>query len=130
MGDFYETFFEDALITSKALEITLTARDAGALGKVPMAGVPVRAVDTYLQRLLGKNFKIAICEQVQDPAEAKGLVERRVTRLLSKGTVTENGFLNPKQNNYLAALSCLSRDNTFKGLWGMGSPLFGKYISF
>lgn len=111
MGDFYETFFEDALITSKALEITLTARDAGALGKVPMAGVPAKAVEAYLQRLLAKNFKIAICEQVQDPAEAKGLVERRVTRLLSKGTVTENGYLNPKQNNYLAAIACVDEKN-------------------
>jgi DNA mismatch repair protein MutS len=105
MGDFYETFFEDALISARVLEITLTGRDAGQLGRIPMAGVPVKAVDTYLGRLLAQNFKVAICEQMEDPAAAKGLVRRQVTRVLSSGTVTEQSLLRPEENNFLAALA-------------------------
>lgn len=104
MGDFYETFLEDALIAAKVLEITLTGRDAGKLGRVPMAGIPVKAVDTYLSKLLLKNFKVAICEQVEDPATAKGLVERKVVRVLSSGTITEQTLLKPEENNFLAAI--------------------------
>lgn len=115
MGDFYETFFEDAIITARALEITLTGRDAGKLGRIPMAGVPVKAVETYLQRLLEKNFKVAICEQMEDPAQAKGLVERRVTRVISKGTLSDSQLSNPKENNYLAALFQHPKTHT----WGL-----------
>lgn len=114
MGDFYETFFEDALITARALEITLTGRDAGKLGRIPMAGVPVKAVDGYLQKLLEKNFKVAICEQMEDPAQAKGLVERRVTRVLSSGTVADQRFLKPHENNFLGAAWFYPKEN----LWG------------
>lgn len=103
MGDFYETFFEDAIIMARALEITLTGRDASKLGRVPMAGVPVRAVDSYVQKLLEKNFKVAICEQVEDPAQAKGLVERRVTRVISSGTIADQAYLKPQENNFLGA---------------------------
>lgn len=104
MGDFYETFFEDALICARALEITLTSRDAGKLGKVPMAGVPIKSAQTYIERLLGKNFKIAICQQVEDPQNAKGLVERKVTRVLSKGTALDSQYLLPEAHNYIAAV--------------------------
>jgi DNA mismatch repair protein MutS len=104
MGDFYETFFEDALITARALEITLTGRDAGQLGKVPMAGVPVKAADSYLGRLMAKNFKVAICEQMEDPAQAKGLVKRQVVRVLSSGTVTDSTLLSAEKNNFLASV--------------------------
>jgi DNA mismatch repair protein MutS len=122
MGDFYETFFEDALIAAKALEITLTARDSGALGKIPMAGVPVRAASNYMQRLIEKNFKIAICEQMEDPAQAKGLVERRVTRVISKGTTLDNGFLPANQHHYLAAIipgAHLKTASKQGDLWGL-----------
>ncbi|MCA9798073.1 MAG: DNA mismatch repair protein MutS [Cyanobacteria bacterium HKST-UBA04] len=105
MGDFYETFFEDAVIAARALEITLTGRDSGKLGRVPMAGIPVRALDSYMQRLLDQQFKVAICEQVQDPALAKGLVERRVTRVLSSGTLSDQQFLKSDEANYLAAIA-------------------------
>lgn len=110
MGDFYETFFEDALISAKVLEITLTGRDAGKLGKIPMAGIPVKAAETYLSKLLTKNFKVAICEQVEDPALAKGLVDRKVVRVLSSGTVTEQSLLKPEENNFLASL-IIGKDN-------------------
>ncbi len=116
MGDFYETFFEDAIITAKALEITLTARDAGQYGKIPMAGIPAKAVDTYLSRLLAKNFKVAICEQVEDPALAKGLVKRKVIRILSPGTITDPSLLNPEENNFLAALTLGKKPGDLCGL--------------
>lgn len=116
MGDFYETFFEDALITARTLEITLTGRDAGSLGRIPMAGVPVKALDSYLTRLLNHNFKVAICEQVEDPAEAKGLVKREVVRVLSSGTITEQSLLNPDENNYLAAVTFSKKPNQPCGL--------------
>lgn len=116
MGDFYETFFEDALMTARVLEITLTGRDAGKLGRIPMAGIPVKAVDSYLARLLSKNFKVAICEQVEDPALAKGLVERRVVRVLSPGTITEQALLKPEENNFLVALA---RGKSVQDPWGL-----------
>jgi DNA mismatch repair protein MutS len=105
MGDFYETFFEDALISARALEITLTGRDAGQCGRIPMAGIPVKAAETYLSKLLSQNFKVAICEQMEDPAQAKGLVKRQVVRVLSSGTVTEQSLLRPEENNFLAAIT-------------------------
>lgn len=108
MGDFYETFFEDALITARVLEITLTGRDAGPLGRVPMAGVPVKAAENYLARLLSQNFKVAICEQMEaasasDKGGAK-LMQRQVVRVLSSGTITEQSLLKPQENNFLAAI--------------------------
>jgi DNA mismatch repair protein MutS len=115
MGDFYETFLEDALIAAKALEITLTGRDAGILGKIPMAGVPVRSVDHYLTRLLAQHHKIAICEQLEDPALAKGLVKRAVVRVLTAGTVVDAQHLQPDQANYLASIT----QPTQAGLFGL-----------
>jgi DNA mismatch repair protein MutS len=105
MGDFYETFLEDALISARVLEITLTGRDAGGLGRIPMAGVPVKSVDAYIGKLLTQNFKVAICEQIDDPATTKGLLRRQVVRVLSSGTITEQTLLNADENNFLAALA-------------------------
>lgn len=105
MGDFYETFFEDAVIMSKELELTLTSRDSGAkIGRVPLAGIPVKAADAYLQKLVQKNFKVIICDQLEDPKFAKGLVKRGVTRIITAGTLTESNLLNQKSNNYICAI--------------------------
>jgi DNA mismatch repair protein MutS len=105
LGDFYETFFEDALIMSKELELTLTGRDAGAkLGRVPLAGIPIKAADAYLEKLVQKNYKVAICEQLEDPKFAKGLVKRGVTRVVTAGTLTESNLLKQNSNNYICAI--------------------------
>ena len=104
MGDFYETFFEDAVTLSRDLEITLTSREGGALGRVPMAGIPAKAVDNYLPRLLEKGHKVSICEQMEDPALAKGLVNREIIRTITAGTITESNLLQSNSNNYLAAV--------------------------
>ena len=103
MGDFYETFLEDAVLCARLLEITLTGRDAGKLGKIPMAGIPIKAVETYLPRLLKQGLQVAICEQMEDPALAKGLVKRQVVRVLSPGTLTEGHSVAADKPNYLAA---------------------------
>ena len=104
MGDFYETFFEDAVVLSKDLEITLTSREGGALGRIPMAGIPAKAVDNYLPKLLEKGHKISICEQLEDPALAKGLVKRDIVKTITAGTLTEASLLKSNANNYLAAV--------------------------
>ncbi len=104
LGDFYEMFFEDAEIASRVLEITLTGRDGGPLGRVPMCGVPCHAANSYIARLVEKGYKVAVCEQVEDPKSAKGIVHREVTRVVTPGTVIEGQFLDDKANNYLCAL--------------------------
>jgi DNA mismatch repair protein MutS len=104
LGDFYETFDEDAKLTSRELEIVLTSRSMGKAHKVPMAGIPYHALDNYLARLISRGYKVAICEQVTKPGEAKGLVEREVVRLVTPGTVVEPGLLDSKANNYLVSL--------------------------
>lgn len=104
MGDFYETFFEDASVLSKDLEITLTSREGGNLGRIPMAGIPAKAIDNYLPKLLEKGHKIAICEQLEDPAAAKGLVKRDIVKTITAGTLTESNLLKSNVNNYLAAV--------------------------
>lgn len=111
MGDFYEAFFEDALEISKALEITLTARDGGALGKIPMAGIPAKAFDNYLPKLLEKGYKAAVCDQTEDPALAKGLVKREVTQVITAGTISEINLVKSDKNNWLAAI--IQNDDTF-----------------
>lgn len=103
MGDFYELFFEDAKVASKVLGITLTSRSKGE-GAVPMAGVPHHAVESYIRRLIKAGYKVAICDQLQDPDEAKGVVDRGVTRIITPGTVTEDALLEDKSNNYLMAV--------------------------
>lgn len=104
MGDFYETFFEDAVTLSRDLEITLTSREGGPLGRIPMAGIPAKAVDNYLPKLLEKGHKVSICEQMEDPALAKGLVNREIIRTITAGTITESNLLQSNSNNYLAAV--------------------------
>ncbi|MBS4759707.1 MAG: DNA mismatch repair protein MutS [Clostridium sp.] len=104
MGDFYETFFEDALTLSRDLEITLTSREGGNLGRIPMAGIPAKAIDNYLPRLLEKGHKISICEQLEDPSTAKGLVKRDIIKTITAGTLTETSLLKSNMNNYLASI--------------------------
>ncbi|MGB3965227.1 MAG: DNA mismatch repair protein MutS [Planctomycetota bacterium] len=104
MGDFYELFFDDAKVASKALALTLTSRSKGE-GAIPMAGVPVRAVETYLRRLVQMGHRVAICEQLQDPKDCKGLVDRAVVRVVTPGTLTEDNLLDGKRNNHLAAVT-------------------------
>jgi len=103
MGDFYEMFYEDAKVCSRVLGLALTSRSKGPAA-TPMAGVPYHAADPYIRRLLRAGYKVAICEQVQDPKEAKGVVERAVTRVITPGTVTDEEFLDAKEHNYLAAV--------------------------
>ncbi len=105
LGDFYETFDEDAKLASRELEIVLTSRGMGKGHKVPMAGIPYHALDNYLARLISRGYKVAICEQVTKPGETKGLVQREVVRLVTPGTVVEPSLLDSKSNNYLVALS-------------------------
>ena len=109
LGDFYEMFFDDAKLVSRELELTLTGKDCGLTERAPMCGVPYHAVDTYLQRLIEKGYKVAICEQMTDPALSKGLVERAVTRVVTPGTVIESSMLEEKKANYIASL-CLRRN--------------------
>jgi len=104
MGDFYEMFFEDALTASKALEIALTSRDKKKEGAVPMCGVPYHAAQNYIQRLLDKGFKVAICEQIEDPAKATKIVRRAVTRVITPGVVLNPDALDAKESVYLAAV--------------------------
>ena len=104
LGDFYEMFFEDAITASRELEITLTGRDYGMEERAPMCGVPYHAAQGYITRLIQKGYKVAICDQMEDPALAKGIVRRDVTRVITPGTVTEPGMLEEKRNNYLMAL--------------------------
>ncbi len=104
MGDFYETFDNDAVLAARDLEITLTSRSMGKDTKVPMAGVPAHALEPYLARLIKKGHKVAICEQLTDPATSRGLVERDVVRVVTPGTVFESSLLDEDANNYLAAL--------------------------
>ena len=101
LGDFYEMFFDDAILVSRELELTLTGKDCGLSERAPMCGVPFHAVDTYLARLIEKGYKVAICEQMSDPATTKGLVEREVIRVVTPGTVIENSMLEDTRPNYL-----------------------------
>jgi DNA mismatch repair protein MutS len=105
MGDFYEMFYEDALVAARALELTLTSRskDAGGTG-IPMCGVPYHAADGYLARLVKKGFRVAICEQVEDPRKAKGLVRREVVRVVSPGTLTDTNYLEAREPAYLMSI--------------------------
>ena len=105
MGDFYEMFFEDAQVAAKALEITLTARNKKDKTPVPMCGVPVKAAQGYIARLLQQGHRVAVCEQVEDPAAAKGLVKREVVRVITPGMILENEYLDAGTNNYVLALA-------------------------
>ena len=104
MGDFYEMFFDDAVITAKELQLTLTSRSKDATNPVPMCGVPWHALDSYLSQLIAKGYNVAICEQVEDPKQSKGLVRRAVTRIVTPGTVLDDANLITKDHNYLASI--------------------------
>ena len=104
LGDFYEMFFEDALTASRELNITLTGRAGGMEEKIPMCGVPYHSVDNYIAKLIKKGYRIAICEQVEDPKAAKGIVERKVVKIITPGTVLSEQLLDDKHNRYLVFL--------------------------
>ncbi|MDQ0482942.1 DNA mismatch repair protein MutS [Guptibacillus hwajinpoensis] len=112
LGDFYEMFFDDATRASKELEITLTSRDGGEQGRIPMCGVPYHAADNYISQLVTKGYKIAICEQTEDPKQAKGVVRREVVQLITPGTVMSDHLIKEKENNYIVAISEFE-DDTF-----------------
>lgn len=104
LGDFYEMFFEDARTVSRELELTLTGKDCGLEERAPMCGVPHHAVETYLNRLVQKGYKVAIAEQMEDPKQAKGLVKREVIRVVTPGTILSDQALDETKNNYLMAV--------------------------
>lgn len=107
IGDFYEMFFEDAINVSHDLELTLTGKNAGLDEKIPMCGVPHHAANIYIDKLIDKGYKVAICEQVEDPKDAKGIVKREVIRIVSKGTIMSDDMLDAKNNNFIGALKDL-----------------------
>ena len=107
LGDFYEMFFEDAVNVSRDLELTLTGKNAGLEEKIPMCGVPHHAATTYLEKLIEKGYKVAICEQVEDPKASKGIVKREVVQIVSKGTIMSDDLLDTKSNNYIGAIKDL-----------------------
>ena len=104
LGDFYEMFFDDAIVASRELELTLTGRDCGEAERAPMCGVPFHSAEGYIGKLIEKGYKVAICEQTEDPSAAKGLVRREVVRVITPGTLIETDLLESKQNNYIAAI--------------------------
>ena len=104
LGDFYEMFFDDAKIAAKELELVLTGRDCGEEERAPMCGVPYHAVDGYIGKLVSHGYKVAICEQMEDPSLAKGIVKRDVVRMITPGTLTESSLLDEKKNNYICAV--------------------------
>ena len=115
MGDFYELFYDDARRAARLLDITLTARGKSAGEAIPMAGVPVHAMEQYLGRLVRQGESVAICEQVGDVATSKGPVERKVVRIVTPGTLTEESLLNDRQDNLLVAINRLGDD------WGLAA---------
>ena len=109
LGDFYELFYDDAILASRELELTLTGKDCGEAERAPMCGVPYHASETYIGKLIEKGYKVAICEQVEDPATAVGLVKREVIRVVTPGTLIESELLTEQKNNYLCAV-CVHED--------------------
>ena len=110
LGDFYEMCYDDAEKCSKELELTLTGKDCGQEERAPMCGVPYHAADQYIDRLIEKGYKVAICEQVEDPAKAKGIVKRDVIKVVTAGTVTDSKILDEKSNNYLCTAVLFGND--------------------
>src|SRR5687767_9503466 len=105
MGDFYEIFYEDALTAARALELTLTSRSKDSSGgAIPMCGVPFHAADGYIARLVKKGFRVAVCEQTEDPKKAKGIVRREVVRVVSPGTLTDAGYLDAREPAFLVGI--------------------------
>ena len=104
LGDFYEMFFDDAIIASKELEITLTGKNCGQEERAPMCGVPFHSADTYIARLVERGYKVAICEQVEDASATRGIVKREVVQVVTPGTIISQNMLNEKENNYWASI--------------------------
>ena len=104
IGDFYEMFFDDALTASRELDLTLTGKQCGLEERAPMCGVPFHSYESYVARLIAKGYKVAICEQMEDPAKAKGLVKRDIIRVVTPGTVIESSMLQDDKNNYIASV--------------------------
>ena len=104
LGDFYEMFFDDAITASRELELTLTGKDCGQEERAPMCGVPHHAAEIYISRLIAKGYKVAICEQLEDPKTAKGIVKRGVIRVVTPGTIVESNMLEEKKNNYIMSI--------------------------
>ncbi len=104
LGDFYEMFFDDAVLVSKELELTLTSKDCGLEERAPMCGIPHHACDTYIKRLIDKGYSVVICEQLEDPATAKGIVKRDVVRIITPGTLTDSNMIDSSENNWLASV--------------------------
>lgn len=104
LGDFYEMFYDDAVTASQALELVLTGKDCGGGERAPMCGVPYHAVESYISKLITKGYRVAVCEQLEDPAQSKGIVKRDVVRVVTPGTVTEGAFLAADKNNYICSL--------------------------
>jgi len=113
LGDFYEVFFDDAIITSRELELTLTGRNAGLDEKVPMCGVPHHAVQIYIEKMVEKGYKIGICDQLEDPKNSKGIVERGLTQIISKGTVMSGESLKENEFNYIGTIIDLDHVYSF-----------------
>ena len=116
VGDFYEMFYDDALTASRELELTLTGKACGQEERAPMCGVPFHSYETYVARLIAKGYKVAICEQVEDPAQAKGIVKRDIIRVVTPGTVIESSMLAEDRNNYLCSIYCKRQ----RGRWRAG----------
>lgn len=110
LGDFYEMFFEDAIVASRDLEITLTGRDCGQEERAPMCGVPFHAADSYIARLVAKGHKVAICEQMEDPKAVKGIVKRDIIRIVTPGTILDDALLNSRKTNYMASVCRIGND--------------------
>ena len=104
LGDFYEMFFDDAILVSRELEITLTGKDCGLEERAPMAGIPYHAAENYIARLVSKGYKVAICEQLEDPKTTKGIVKRGVIKVVTPGTVVESNMLEERKNNYIMSI--------------------------
>lgn len=119
LGDFYEMFFQDAQVVSRELELVLTGREAGAIGRVPMCGIPYHAFDRYAAQLVAKGYALAVCDQMEPADQAKGLVRREVTRVITPGTVLEEELLQARQNNYLAAIVQLKGSRQAPCRWGL-----------
>src|SRR5579863_1247278 len=117
MGDFYELFYDDARKAARLLDITLTQRGASAGAPIPMAGVPVHAYEGYLARLVALGESVAICEQIGDPALAKGLVERKVVRIVTPGTVTDDALLEDRRDTLLMAVSRGAKNSGYGLAW-------------
>ena len=123
LGDFYEMFFEDAKLVSRELELTLTGKNCGLEERAPMCGVPFHSADTYIARLVEKGYRVAICEQTEDPASAKGLVRREVVQIVTPGTVLSSAMLRENENNYIASIHLSASDGPGEGRDGEGQGI-------